>query len=183
MSSGDGQSEKSRKEEEPEAKDEGDDDTVRDEKEDEADKKESGGPEEKTNGSSPKENAEEDSDREDEEEDACSEDTEGPEEGFDEDPSALKLSAYMNEADFGDEGEAIFHHHRIPKSLLAAGEVDDDSDDDEEEEDEGKEAERSNARLFVEKLREGLDSIVAARGSVEMDHRIQQFASKFCHGN
>ncbi len=182
MSSGDGQSEKSGKEEEPEAKDEGDDDTVRDEKEDEADKKESGGPEEKTNGASPKENAEEDSDRE-EEEDACSEDTEGPEEGLDEDPSALKLSAYMNEADFGDEGEAIFHHHRIPKSLLAAGEVNDDSDDDEEEEDEGKEAERSNARLFVEKLREGLDSIVAARGSVEMDHRIQQFASKFCHGS
>ncbi len=118
--------------------------------------------------------------------DACSEATEGPEEGFDEDQSALKLDAYLNEADEMEAEATIFHHSRIPRSLLANDDDDDDEDDDEEDEDgekdEGNEVERRNARLFVERLASALDKIVGARGSVETDHRIQTFASNFCHG-
>ncbi len=115
--------------------------------------------------------------------DACSEATEGPEEGFDEDQNALNLDAYLNEAEEMEAEAAIYHHSRIPRSLLAEENEDDEDDDDEkEEEDEGDEMERSNARTFVEKLGQSLDHIVAARGSVETDYRVQKFASDFCHG-
>ncbi len=50
-----------------------------------------------------------------------------------------------------------------------------------EDDNEMRASERRNARAFVLKLKENLESISNARGSVEMDHRLQQFASNFCN--
>jgi len=118
--------------------------------------------------------------------DANSEATEGPEEGFDEDQEALKLDRFEEEL---DEETAAFRG-RIPRSFAdrladVSDEEDDDDDDDDRLEDEGEACrlERQNAREFVLELKEALPKIACARGSVEIDHRLQQFASNFCHAH
>ena len=42
--------------------------------------------------------------------------------------------------------------------------------------------ERENAQAFLQSLKEELSRLTSARGSVEIDQRLQEFASKFCHG-
>ena len=59
-------------------------------------------------------------------------------------------------------------------------------DNDDEEEDEAEaarnEMERENARTFVERLGKHMEALLGARGAVEVDVRLQEFASKFCEG-
>lgn len=50
-------------------------------------------------------------------------------------------------------------------------------------EDEEEQLERENAQLFVKALQDELKNLNSARGTVEIDQRLQEFASKFCHGN
>ena len=42
--------------------------------------------------------------------------------------------------------------------------------------------ERENARTFVERLGRHMEALIGARGAVEVDVRLQEFASKFCEG-
>ena len=83
---------------------------------------------------------------------------------------------------------AIFHNSRIPKSLIVDRKdfcsVDDNDDDDDEDEAEAarNEMERENARTFVERLGRHMEALLGARGAVEVDVRLQEFASKFCEG-
>lgn len=109
----------------------------------------------------------------------------------------FQLDAYLNEADSLEREAAIFHNSRIPKSLVlgdneaaaaaaaasshaATGRGED--EDTEDADDERNEVERENARTFVKRLKDKLEWIMTARGSVEMDHKLQEFASTFCHG-
>ena len=93
----------------------------------------------------------------------------------------------MSEADGADREAAIFHRGRIPKSLHddvvadPVHDIDDDDDGDDADE-ERREHERENARTFVRLLKEKLVVIAGARGSVQMDSKLQEFASNFCHG-
>ena len=99
----------------------------------------------------------------------------------------LQLDAYIAEAEDMEREAAIFRNSRIPKSLI----VDrrdfckmDVNDDDEEDEAEAarNEMERENARTFVERLGRHMEALLEARGAVEVDVRLQEFASKFCEG-
>lgn len=55
--------------------------------------------------------------------------------------------------------------------------------DDDDLDEERNERERENARTFIDRLKAYLATLVAARGSIETDFRLQQFASDFCAGN
>ena len=99
----------------------------------------------------------------------------------------LQLDAYIAEAEDMEREAAIFRNSRIPKSLI----VDrrdfckmDVNDDEEEDEAEAarNEMERENARTFVERLGRHMEALLEARGAVEVDVRLQEFASKFCEG-
>ena len=143
-----------------------------------------------------------------EEKNSCggSEVTEGPEEGFDDDQSALNLDTYVEEADNMEREAAIFHNAKIPKSLITETEViplppseyppvfdeeqthqqqhsGDETEDAPAEFDPDEkrdETERENAKLFLQKLKQNLPQIASARGAVEIDFRVQKFASNFC---
>ena len=98
------------------------------------------------------------------------------------------MDAYIAEAEDMEREAAIFHNSRIPKSLIVDRKdfcsVDDNDDDDEEDEAEAarNEMERENARTFVERLGRHMEALLGARGAVEVDVRLQEFASKFCEG-
>ena len=82
---------------------------------------------------------------------------------------------------------AIFHNSRIPKSLVVdrkefCGANDDDDEEEDEVEAARNEMERENARTFVERLGRYMEALLGARGAVEVDVRLQEFASKFCEG-
>ena len=95
-----------------------------------------------------------------------------------------------------EKESAIYRSEKIPKNLVgnedlaqlkeemkAQADRDFDLDDDYDPENSEVNAfERENARIFVDKLKEKLDYIMNARSSVEIDARIQEFASNFCHG-
>ena len=70
----------------------------------------------------------------------------------------------------------------MPWSFLQDDFFDDDREDDTLDE-ERNERERENARIFIERLKAYLDTLASARGSIETDFRLQQFASDFCSGN
>ncbi len=118
-----------------------------------------------------------------------SEDTEGPEEGFDEDPANAKLDTYIAEAEDLEREAALFHNSRIPKSLVCGEELCNgpasmgaDDEDEDAAEAARNEMERENARSFVDRLKAYMDTLINARGSVEVDYKLQEFASKFCEG-
>lgn len=101
--------------------------------------------------------------------------------------TTLQLDAYIAEAEDMEREAAIFHNSRIPKSLVVdRKEFRCVNDDDDEEEDEVEaarnEMERENARTFVERLGRYMEALLGARGAVEVDVRLQEFASKFCEG-
>ncbi|TRY76541.1 hypothetical protein TCAL_00090 [Tigriopus californicus] len=112
--------------------------------------------------------------------------TDGPEEGYEDEQSTLRLDAYVDEASQVEAEASVYRSGKIPKLL-----VDDQARaelktnlcrlDSEPDNDAVNEVERENARIFIKKLKESLDHIISARGSVEIDNRIQEFASKFCH--
>ena len=43
--------------------------------------------------------------------------------------------------------------------------------------------ERENAQRFLKSLKEELKYLTSARGTIDIDQRLQEFASKFCHGS
>lgn len=99
----------------------------------------------------------------------------------------FQLDTYMDEASHLEEEASVYRSGKIPKLL-----VDDQAReelktnlyrlDSEPDNDAVNEVERENARIFIKKLKDNLDHIMSARGSVEIDNRIQDFASNFCHG-
>ena len=108
----------------------------------------------------------------------------------------FQLDTYLNEAAALEKATAIFRSEKIPKNLVgnedlallkedieAEATIDADDDLDHDAENGEVEAiERENARIFVDKLKGKLGHIMEARSSVEIDYRIQEFASGFCHG-
>ena len=94
------------------------------------------------------------------------------------------MDAYIAEAEDLEREAAIFHNSRIPKSLVVDRKDFCSVDDDEEDEAEAarNEMERENARTFVERLGRHMEALLGARGAVEVDVRLQEFASKFCEG-
>ena len=96
----------------------------------------------------------------------------------------FQLDAYIAEAEDMEREAAIFHNSRIPKSLVVDRKDFCSVDDDEEDEAEAarNEMERENARTFVERLGRHMEALLGARGAVEVDVRLQEFASKFCEG-
>jgi hypothetical protein len=95
----------------------------------------------------------------------------------------FQLDTYIAEAEDLEREAAIFHNSRIPKSLNAVETREEELDEEEDEEEAVKnEMERENARTFVERLRLHMEALLCARGSVEVDFRLQEFASRFCEG-
>ncbi len=64
---------------------------------------------------------------------------------------------------------------KLPQMLVSSSEL---SMGMEEEE----HLERENAQIFIKALQDELKHLSSARGTVEIDQRLQEFASKFCHG-
>ena len=97
------------------------------------------------------------------------------------------MDAYIAEAEDLEREAAIFHNSRIPKSLVVDrkdfhGSLDDEDEEEDEAEAARNEMERENARTFVERLGGHMEALLGARGAVEVDVRLQEFASKFCEG-
>ena len=67
--------------------------------------------------------------------------------------------------------------NKIPTSLVTPSDL-----DLIENEESHLEQERENARVFVEKLKEEMKCLNKARGTIEIDQKLQEFASRFCHG-
>ena len=42
--------------------------------------------------------------------------------------------------------------------------------------------ERENAQIFLNSLKDELKYLTSARGTIDIDQRLQEFASKYCHG-
>ena len=49
-------------------------------------------------------------------------------------------------------------------------------------EEEEEHLERENAQIFLKSLKDELKHLTSARGTIDIDQRLQEFASKYCHG-
>lgn len=122
-----------------------------------------------------------------------SEDTEGPEEGYDEDQQMsekvgrfikksidivkLRIKKFNQMKELQEKSDTLdVRQKKLPQMLVSSSEL---SMGMEEEE----HLERENAQIFIKALQDELKHLSSARGTVEIDQRLQEFASKFCHGN
>ena len=65
---------------------------------------------------------------------------------------------------------------KLPQKLMSNSELAMGLEEEEEH------LERENAQIFLKSLKDELKHLTSARGTIDIDQRLQEFASKYCHG-